>query len=134
MKRYFYIACIALVSALCAFPSVASSSGSVLDARKEAVEKVRGIDAKAAVVIDAATGSILFAKNPDLVIPPASLTKLITLHVVYNEIAAGRLKKNELVTIDARDCSPAIPYGSTIMPTKRIPNSPQSVCRRSVSR
>lgn len=114
MKRYFYIACIALVSALCAIPA-AAYSGSLLDARKEAVGKVRGIDAKAAVVIDSATGTVLFAKNPDLVIPPASLTKLITLHVVYNEIAAGRLKKNELVTIDARDCSPAIPYGSTIM-------------------
>ena len=71
--------------------------------------------ARAAVVMDAATGTVLFGKNPDLAIPPASLTKLVTLHVVYGEIAAGRLSKDELVEIDPRDCSPAIPYGSSLM-------------------
>lgn len=71
--------------------------------------------AKAAVVVDAATGTILFAKNPDLVVPPASLTKLVALHVAYREIAAGRLSKDELVEIDPRDCSPYVPYGSSLM-------------------
>jgi D-alanyl-D-alanine carboxypeptidase (penicillin-binding protein 5/6) len=73
------------------------------------------IGARAAFVMDATTGTILFSKNPDLPIPPASLTKLVTLHVVYNEIKAGRLRKDEMITIDARDCSPAIPYGSSLM-------------------
>jgi D-alanyl-D-alanine carboxypeptidase (penicillin-binding protein 5/6) len=73
------------------------------------------VSARAAVVMDDATGSILYAKNPDLVIPPASLTKLVTLHVVYEEIKAGRLSEDEFVTIDKRDCSPYIPYGSTLM-------------------
>lgn len=73
------------------------------------------IDARSAVVLDSATGTILFSKNPDLPIPPASLSKLVTLHVVYSEIAAGRLSKDELVTIDSRDCSPSIPYGSSLM-------------------
>lgn len=73
------------------------------------------VNARAVVIMDEATGSILFAKNPDLVIPPASLTKLITLHVVYQELAAGRLTRDQLVTIDKHDCSPFIPYGSTLM-------------------
>jgi D-alanyl-D-alanine carboxypeptidase (penicillin-binding protein 5/6) len=80
-----------------------------------ALSRLPPIDARSAVLLDTTTGTILFAKNPDLPIPPASLTKLITLHVVYGEIAAGRLSKDELVTIDARDCSPAIPYGSSLM-------------------
>jgi D-alanyl-D-alanine carboxypeptidase (penicillin-binding protein 5/6) len=71
--------------------------------------------ARAVMVMDAETGAILYAKNPDLVIPPASLTKLVTLHVVYEEIASGRLSKDEIVTIDKRDCSPYIPYGSSLM-------------------
>jgi len=71
--------------------------------------------ASAVMVMDAETGAILYAKNPDLVIPPASLTKLVTLHIVYEEIAAGRLSKDEIVTIDKRDCSPYIPYGSSLM-------------------
>jgi D-alanyl-D-alanine carboxypeptidase (penicillin-binding protein 5/6) len=115
MKRLLKFACLSLVAALSALPASASSPSGALGACREALEKISRVDARAAVVIDSATGTVLYAKNPDLVIPPASLTKLVTLHVVYNEIAAGRLKKNELVTIDARDCSPAIPYGSTIM-------------------
>jgi len=73
------------------------------------------VNARSAVLIDAATGTLLYAKNPDLALPPASLTKLITLHIVYEEIAAGRLSPDELVEIDPRDCSPIIPYGSSIM-------------------
>ncbi|MBL8967971.1 MAG: D-alanyl-D-alanine carboxypeptidase, partial [Spirochaetaceae bacterium] len=73
------------------------------------------INASAAVVMDAATGTLLYGKNPDLRVPPASLTKLVTLHVVYEEIRAGRLSKDEIVEIDPRDCSPIIPYGSSLM-------------------
>jgi serine-type D-Ala-D-Ala carboxypeptidase (penicillin-binding protein 5/6) len=73
------------------------------------------VGARSVVVMDEATGTLLYGKNPDLVIPPASLTKLVTLHVVYEELAAGRLTEDELVTIDKRDCSPYIPYGSSLM-------------------
>lgn len=73
------------------------------------------VAARAVMVMDAETGAVLYAKNPDLVIPPASLTKLVTLHVVYEEIKAGRLSEDELITIDRRDCSPFIPYGSSLM-------------------
>jgi serine-type D-Ala-D-Ala carboxypeptidase (penicillin-binding protein 5/6) len=73
------------------------------------------VGAKAVVVMDQATGTLLYGKNPDLSIPPASLTKLVTLHLVYEEIRAGRLSEDEIVTIDKRDCSPYIPYGSTLM-------------------
>lgn len=73
------------------------------------------VSAKSVVIMDEATGSVLYAKNPDLPIPPASLTKLVTLHIVYEELNAGRLRRDELVTIDPRDCSPIIPYGSSLM-------------------
>lgn len=80
-----------------------------------AVPAPAAIAARSAVLLDAATGSLLYAKNPDLVVPPASLAKLVALHVVYGEIAAGRLSKDELVAIDARDCSPNVPLGSSLM-------------------
>ena len=73
------------------------------------------VSARSAVIIDATTGALLYAKNPDLVLPPASLTKIITLHIAYEEIAAGRLSPDELVEIDKNDCSPVIPYGSSLM-------------------
>lgn len=79
------------------------------------IPKAPPFNARSAVVMDAATGQVLLSKNPDLVIPPASLSKLVTLHVVYEEIRAGRLSMSELVTIDKRDCSPYVPYGSSLM-------------------
>lgn len=73
------------------------------------------VNARAAALIDATTGTLLYAKNPDIALPPASLTKLITLHIAYEEIEAGRLSPEEIIEIDKRDCSPYIPYGSSIM-------------------
>jgi len=98
------LSALALAAAMCfAEPSAASG------ARPPAVS------ARSVVLVDEATGTLLFGKNPDLVIPPASLTKLVTLHVVYEELNAGRLSRDEIITIDKRDCSPYIPYGSSLM-------------------
>jgi D-alanyl-D-alanine carboxypeptidase (penicillin-binding protein 5/6) len=42
------------------------------------------IRSAAALLMDAETGTVLYAKNPDREIPPASLTKLMTIHLVLN--------------------------------------------------
>ncbi|MCG2814238.1 MAG: hypothetical protein L6245_06110, partial [Thermodesulfovibrionales bacterium] len=42
------------------------------------------ISSKAAVVMEASTGRVLFAKNPNLKLPPASTTKLVTAMVVLD--------------------------------------------------
>jgi len=73
------------------------------------------LNARSAILIDAATGSVLYEKEADLALPPASLTKLVTLHVVMEEIKAGRLSPDEIIDINAKDCSPYIPYGSSLM-------------------
>ena len=43
-----------------------------------------------AFMIDAETGTVLFSKDPDALIPPASLAKLMTMEVVFNAIKQGR--------------------------------------------
>lgn len=48
-----------------------------------------------AIMIDAEGGSVLFEKNADVLIPPASLSKLMTAEVVFNEIKQGRLKPTD---------------------------------------
>ncbi len=55
------------------------------------------IASRAAVVMDAATGRVLFAKNPDLRLMPASTTKLMTALVVVD-----RADVNDVVTVSAR--------------------------------
>jgi D-alanyl-D-alanine carboxypeptidase (penicillin-binding protein 5/6) len=44
-----------------------------------------------AYMIDADTGTVLFAKNENDLVPPASLAKLMTMEVVFNAIRSGRL-------------------------------------------
>jgi len=48
--------------------------------------------APTAILIEAESGSVLFEKNADELVPPASLSKLMTAEVVFNEIQQGRLK------------------------------------------
>ncbi|MDR2048939.1 MAG: serine hydrolase, partial [Treponema sp.] len=55
------------------------------------------IGSRSAVLVDAATGTVLFSVNPSLRIPPASLTKLMTIHLALNEIAAGRASADEIL-------------------------------------
>ena len=50
-----------------------------------------------AVVMDAATGTLVYSKNPDDEIPPASLTKLMTMHLAFREISAGRASLEEII-------------------------------------
>ena len=51
--------------------------------------------APTAILIDAESGSVLFEKNADQLVPPASLSKLMTAEVVFNEIKEGRLKATD---------------------------------------
>ena len=47
--------------------------------------------AKQALLLDADTGTVLFAKEADTKIPPASLAKIMTMEVVFDQIKNGNL-------------------------------------------
>ena len=55
-----------------------------------------------AIVIDAATGKVLFEHNADGRAYPASITKLMTLLVILDAVGAHRLTLDEPVTVTAR--------------------------------
>lgn len=57
------------------------------------------IYAKSAILIDMNTGNILFEKNADEVIPPASMTKLVEMFVVFEEINTGRISLDDVVPL-----------------------------------
>jgi len=48
--------------------------------------------ATSAILIDSESGTVLFERNADELLPPASLSKLMTAEVVFNEIKQGRIK------------------------------------------
>lgn len=53
----------------------------------------------AAIVMDARTGEVLYEKNANTRLHPASLTKMMTLYIVFQEIEAGRLSLDTKVTV-----------------------------------
>ncbi len=54
--------------------------------------------AKSAILIEATTGKVLYEKNPDEKLPPASVTKLMTLYLIYEAIENGKIKWEDTVT------------------------------------
>ncbi|MGH6675566.1 MAG: D-alanyl-D-alanine carboxypeptidase family protein, partial [Xanthobacteraceae bacterium] len=52
-----------------------------------------------AILIDAQSDSVLFEKNADQPVEPASLAKLMTLEYVFHELKQGRLKLDDQFTI-----------------------------------
>jgi D-alanyl-D-alanine carboxypeptidase (penicillin-binding protein 5/6) len=55
--------------------------------------------AKQAVMIDAETGTILYSKDADKLIPPASLAKLMTMEVVFHALKVGRLSMDDTFAV-----------------------------------
>jgi D-alanyl-D-alanine carboxypeptidase (penicillin-binding protein 5/6) len=51
------------------------------------------------VLMDAATGAVLAEAAPDLHLPPASLTKLMTAHLTYQALEHGALKPDQTVPV-----------------------------------
>jgi serine-type D-Ala-D-Ala carboxypeptidase (penicillin-binding protein 5/6) len=52
-----------------------------------------------AILIEADSGTVLFERNADELVPPASLSKLMTAEVVFHQIAQGRLKLQDELLI-----------------------------------
>ncbi len=63
------------------------------------------VDCKSAILVDATTGTVLYENNADEPLPPASVTKIMTLLLVMEEIERGSLKYTDTVTVSAHAAS-----------------------------
>lgn len=67
--------------------------------------------AKAAFVLDQTTGTVLLAKRADEALPPASMSKLMTLYIAFEAIRDGRLQLGERLPVSAH----AMSFGGSTM-------------------
>lgn len=84
-----------------------------------AIQPVSASSRYAAIVIEERTGRVLFSRNADKKLYPASLTKIMTLYMVFEELEAGRLTLDTRLPISkvAASRSPSklyLPVGSSI--------------------
>jgi len=81
----------------------------------ESFDRDRLAGARAALLQAADSGDILFAWNPDRPLAPASLTKLVTLHLIYNRITAEKLGVGQVVAIPPYAAWRSQEAGSSLM-------------------
>ena len=74
-------------------PAAVAASGSAI------IPTAPQVDARAYIVIDSRTGKILAAKDATARMEPASLTKLMTAYIVFQELHSGKLKLEDEVTV-----------------------------------
>ncbi|MHA6346721.1 D-alanyl-D-alanine carboxypeptidase family protein [Roseivivax sp. CAU 1761] len=67
--------------------------------------------ARAAFVLDQKTGTVLLAKNADEALPPASMSKLMTLYMAFEAVKEGRLDLEERLPVSQH----AMSYGGSTM-------------------
>lgn len=56
------------------------------------------LEVSSAILMDAATGQILYENNADAALPPASMAKMMTEYLVLEAIKGGKAKWEEMVT------------------------------------
>lgn len=62
-------------------------------------EDTLSLDASSAILIDASSGKVLYEKNPDDKLPMASMTKIMSMLLIMEQIDSGNLKYNDTVLI-----------------------------------
>ena len=58
---------------------------------------------KASIVASVSNGEILWQENPDLELDPASLTKLMTIFIVYDAVKSGKISLTDKIQATASD-------------------------------
>ena len=71
----------------------------------KAEEKPFDLSCAAAVLMEASTGKILYEKNADKALPPASVTKVMTLLLVMEAVENGKVGWDDSVTVSERAAS-----------------------------
>lgn len=85
MKRFFYVLAIALLF----IP--------IVSAHAEQPKVELATEVRSAILIERDTGAILYEKNAHEPLPPASMTKIMTMLLIMEAIDQGKLKLDERV-------------------------------------
>lgn len=74
---------------------------------------------KSAIAMDLGSGRILYEQNPDQQIPPASLTKIITLYLTFEALQEHRLSLTEPVVV-SREAANEPPTRMSLRPGEHV--------------
>lgn len=73
-----------------------------LPKRTQAIPNSPETNAKSYILLDVYSGKVLAEKEPDLRLPPASLTKLMTTYVAASYLQSGQIRMTDKVTVSKK--------------------------------
>jgi serine-type D-Ala-D-Ala carboxypeptidase (penicillin-binding protein 5/6) len=93
------LAAFPLVPCLAETPTPPATTAPPAPAASMSIPTPPQLDARAYILVDYRTDKILAAKDAVTRVEPASLTKLMTAYIVFQELSMGKLKLDEQVTV-----------------------------------
>ncbi len=90
-ERFTQIICAALIAAA----GMAISVGSAVAADVQT-------SAREAIILDYDTGAVLFEKDADASMPPASMSKIMTAYIAFQQLRDGRLSLEDTIPISKK--------------------------------
>lgn len=105
VKKLFKIAmcCVVLTGMLAPITTVLAQESSITITKIEGNSVSEADTPKGDIVVNLSNEEILFQENPDNVVDPASLSKLMTIFMVYDAIKSGKIKLEDKVVATKND-------------------------------
>ena len=105
VKKLLKIAmsCVVLTGMLAPITTVLAQESSITITKNEGKSVSEADTPKGDIVVNLSNGEILFQENPDNVVDPASLSKLMTIFMVYDAIKSGKIKLEDKVVASKND-------------------------------
>ncbi len=70
---------------------------------EENIEEIQGLEldlsAKAVILVETTTGKVIYEENADEQLPPASVTKIMTLILIFDALEEGKIHLEDKVTV-----------------------------------
>lgn len=73
--------------------------------KKETLEKQFNVDAKSAILIENTSGKVIYEYNSHEKLPPASVTKVMTMLLTMEAVDSGKISLNDKVSISEYACT-----------------------------
>lgn len=105
VNKLFKIAmsCVVLTGMLAPITTVLAQESSITITKNEGNSVSEADTPKGDIVVNFSNGEILFQENPDRVVDPASLSKLMTIFLVYDAIKSGKFTLQDKVVATKND-------------------------------
>ncbi|MCW2246682.1 D-alanyl-D-alanine carboxypeptidase (penicillin-binding protein 5/6) [Azospirillum fermentarium] len=81
-----------------ALSAALAAAATILPARAANIDTI----AKQAILIDVSTNTVLFEKNADQRMPPSSMSKIMTMYMVFDAIKKGRMALDHTLPVSER--------------------------------